>query len=219
VHRSESGHGQRLSGRVSLITCDAGRPRGRPALRRALAVLAIGVLTFVPDAAAHAPTTSIGRAVEAFRSVSVSYEPGAAVSDVEAGNFPHVLDSTTWVAFMPSSAAAELAGGPDAIAAEVARESGVQGTLVVLVGTRLGTWSNEIGGGRIAALADEARANSNGGSPAALVQSLVRSIQSEPSDRRPWAWITATIAVVGIGSLIGLRWLGLARARRQSSAP
>jgi len=86
---------------------------------------------------AHTPDTAIGRAVEAFGQVRVSYDPGAAVSDVEAGGFPQIVGSDVKVAFMPASANDEISGGPDAVAAEIAREAGLDGTLVVLVGAKL----------------------------------------------------------------------------------
>jgi hypothetical protein len=53
---------------------------------RPFAVLVVA-LVLVEGAAAHAPTTAIGRAVAAFGSVPVSYDPGAIVSDVQAANF------------------------------------------------------------------------------------------------------------------------------------
>jgi hypothetical protein len=172
------------------------------------------LLASASEASAHAPATSIGRAVAAFGSVSVSYEPGAAVSDVEAGNFPHVVGSNPKVAFMPREAASELAGGPDAIASEIAREARLNGTLIVLVGTRVGAWSNEISDGRLAELEAEARASDAGGTPAELVGSLVRSIQTESADDTPWGWLLAVIAALAIGSL-----LVLARISRRSGVP
>jgi hypothetical protein len=205
VRRSESGRRQQLPGRVSLIAKDAGRPSGRPAFGFALAALfAVAVLTCVSDAMAHAPSTSIGRAVAAFARVSVSYESGAAVSDIEAGNFPHVVGSNPKVAFMSPEAATEMQGGPDAIAAEIAREARLNGTLIVLVGTKLGAWSNELSNERLGKLVDEARANTAGGSSAETVSSLVRSVQSETADDTPWGWLIALIAVLAIGSLVVL---------------
>lgn len=206
-------HRRHLPGRISLIPRRAGRPSGRPALGVAVTVvLAVAVLVRASDAAAHAPTTSIGRAVAAFASVSVSYEPGAAVSDIEAGNFPHVVGSNPKVAFMSPEAASELAGGPDAIAAEIAREARLNGTLIVLVGTRVGTWSNEISVERLARLVAEAQAGDAGGSSAELVGSLVRSVQKESADSTPWGWLLAAIAALAIGSL-----LVLARVSRRSA--
>ena len=204
-----------LPGRVSLIARRAGRPSGRPALGLALAVVvAAALLVRASDAVAHAPTTSIGRAVAAFGSVSVSYEPGAAVSDIEAGNFPHVVGSNPKVAFMGREAASELAGGPDAIAAEIAREARLNGTLIVLVGTRVGAWSNEISDERLAKLVAEARATNTGASSAELVGSLVRSVQKESADSTPWGWLLAVIAALALVSL-----LVLARVSRRSAVP
>ena len=144
----------------------------------------------------------------------MSYEPGAAVSDIEAGNFPHVVGSNPKVAFMRREAASELAGGPDAIAGEIAREARLNGTLVVLVGTKLGAWSNEISDERLARLVAEARASNDGGTSAELVGSLVRNVQSESADSTPWGWLVAAIAALAIGSL-----LVLARVSRRSAVP
>ena len=144
----------------------------------------------------------------------MSYEPGAAVSDIEAGNFPHVVGSNPKVAFMRREAASELAGGPDAIAGEIAREARLNGTLIVLVGTRVGAWSNEISDERLAKLVSEARASNAAGSSAELVGSLVRSVQTESADSTPWGWLLAVIAALAIGSL-----LVFARVSRRSAVP
>ena len=111
---------------------------------RPLVVALLAVLTLAQSTAAHTPTTAIGRAVEAFGQVSVSYDPESVVSDVAAGGFPLIVGSNPKVAFMPAPAASEIAGGPNAVAAEIAREADLGGTLVVLV-TELGAWSNDIG--------------------------------------------------------------------------
>ncbi len=125
-------------------------------LRPVLVTILAGV-TFAASAHAHAPATAIGRAVEAFGQVPVSYEPGSIVSDVEAGGFPLAVGSNPKVAFMPAFASSELDGGPNAIAAEIAREADPDGTLVVLVGSELGAWSNDIGDERLNELVREAR--------------------------------------------------------------
>ncbi|MGH3135281.1 MAG: hypothetical protein ACRDPV_02155 [Gaiellaceae bacterium] len=170
----------------------------RPVLVALLAVLALS-----PGAHAHSPFTAIGRAVEAFGEVPVSYDNGAAVSDVEAGGFPQIVGSNTKVAFMPASATSEIVGGPDAIAAEIAREANLDGTLVVLVGTKLGAWSNDIGADRLAELVAAAQADESGTSPASVVESLVRSVQSEPVDSGlPWRWIGAILLATALGGLV-----------------
>ena len=152
--------------------------------------------------------TAIGRAVEAFGSVPVSYDQGAAVSDVEAGNFPTIVGTNPKVAFMPASASSELAGGPDAIAEEVAREAELDGTLVVLVGPRLGTWSNDIDDERLAELERLARV-AGGGSPAATVEALVRSVQAEPaSSSMPWAFLGVVLLVLAAGAFVLFHRLG-----------
>jgi hypothetical protein len=118
--------------------------------------------------------TRIGRAVEAFGQVSVSYDNGAVVSDVEAGGFPQIVGSNPKVAFMPASAAREIAGGPNAIAAEIAREADLDGTLVVLVGTELGAWSNDIGADRLAELIAAARRACRTRQPSSLLSEACR---------------------------------------------
>ena len=167
---------------------------------RQLATLAILSLVLTPEAGAHAPTTAIGRAVEAFGSVPVSYDLGAAVTDLEADRFNAFVDSNPKVAFMPASASSELAGGPDAIAEEIAREADLDGTVVVLVGTRLGAWSDDIGADRLTALIRDAQAR--GGPPVAEVESLVRSVQAEPTSETPWGWIGAGVLALAVSGLI-----------------
>ena len=72
-------------------------------MHRPLLVALLAVLTLAQVAAAHTPATAIGRAVEAFGQVSVSYDPGSVVNDVEAGGFPQIVGSNPKVAFMPAS--------------------------------------------------------------------------------------------------------------------
>jgi hypothetical protein len=203
VLRSEPGSRQQLPGRVTVVQARAGRPSGRPAfssLVRRLATLATVSLVLAAEAGAHAPATAIGRAVEAFGSVSVSYEQGAAVTDLEADRFPIIVGSNPKVAFMPASAADELAGGPNAIADEIAREAGLDGTLVVLVGPKVGAWSDEIGGDRLGELVREADAR--GGPPVSKVETLVRSVQAEPTSDTPWGWIGAGLILLAVGALV-----------------
>jgi hypothetical protein len=165
-------------------------------MARALPAALVVLLVLAAGSHAHAPTSAIGRAVEAFSQVSLSYEPGSVVSDVEAGGFPRIVGSNPKVAFMPASSSGEIAGGPDAIAAEIAREAGLEGTLVVLAGTRVGAWSNDIGGDRLAELIAQAREGKSGASPAFVVESLVRSVQAEPVDSGPpWGWIGVALLV------------------------
>jgi hypothetical protein len=147
--------------------------------------------------------------------VSVSYEPGAAVSDVEAGNFPLIVGSNPKVAFMPASASSELAGGPDAIADEIAREAGLDGTLVVLVGAKLGAWSDDIGDDRLTELVRDAEAVDTGGSPAATVEALVRTVQDEPTGGTPWGLIGAALVVLMLIVLVAYHVV----MRRQTRAP
>jgi hypothetical protein len=177
-------------------------------------LVAIGLVSLVcaAGAGAHAPTTAIGRAVVAFDSVPVSYDPGAAVTDLEADRFNLIVDSNPKVAFMPASARDEIAGGPNAIAEEIGREANLDGTLVVLVGTQLGTWSDDIGDDRLAELVREAETppaetrNAETGeaesgeakSTAQVVESLVRSIQAEPAGGTPWGWIGVGLATFAI---------------------
>lgn len=177
-----------------------------------LVALAVVSLAVVGDARAHSPFTAIGRAVEAFGSVSVSYEPGSAVSDVEAGNFPTFVGENPKVAFMPAEAATELAGGPDAIAEEIAREAELDGTLVVLVGRQVGTWSEDIGDERLAELVREARTVDAGGSPAVVAETLVRSVQAEPTSTTPWSLIIVALVVLASGALVAVHRLARRRA-------
>jgi hypothetical protein len=203
VRRSEPGRREQLPGRIALIS-------GKRAGLRAGPLLAALVVSLVlaPGALAHGPATAIGRAVDAFGSVSVSYEPGSAVSDVEAGNFSTFVGSNPKVAFMPATASSELAGGPDKIAEEIAREAKLDGTLVVLVGTSLGAWSEDIGDDRLTELVGEAR-TAGGGSPAGMVDALVRSVQAEPTGSTPWTLVALVLVVLAAGGFVGYhRWSG-----------
>ncbi|HJR94282.1 MAG TPA: DUF6676 family protein [Gaiellaceae bacterium] len=202
--RPESRRRERLPGRISLISDKRAGLRAGPLL----VGFVIAALASASGANAHGPTTAIGRAVAAFASVPVSYDPGAAVSDVEAGNFPTIVGANTKVAFMPASASSELAGGPDAIADEVAREAELDGTLVVLVGPKLGTWSDDIGDERLVELEREAQV-AGGGSPAATVEALVRGVQAEPADSStPWALLGIVLLVAAAGAVVLLHRLG-----------
>jgi len=129
--------------------------------------------------------------------------PGAVVSDVEAGGVPLIVSSNPNVAFMPAAASSEIAGGSNAVAAEIAREADLDGTLVVLVGAELGAWSDDIGEDRLAVLVNDARTGKSGTSPAVLVESLVRSVQAEPVDSgAPWGWIGVGLAVAAGAALV-----------------
>jgi hypothetical protein len=169
---------------------------------RFLGLLAVAAALLQGTADAHSPTTAIGRAVTAFGALSVSYDPESVVSDVEAGGFPQIVGSDPKVAFLPASANQEIRGGPNAVADEIAREAGLEGTLIVLVGNRLGAWSEDIGEDRLAELVGEAPRT---GSRAAAVESLVHAVQSEPKDwDPPWGWIAAGMLVVALGGLVAL---------------
>ncbi len=172
-------------------------------MRLRLVLVGMLALATVGEAGAHSPATAIGRAVEAFGVLTVSYDPESVVSDVEAGGFPQIVGSDPKVAFLPASANSEIRGGPNAVASEIAREAGLDGTLVVLVGHRLGAWSEDIGQVRLAELVADAGATPEASSPAAAVDSLVRSVQAEPKGwDPPWGWIAAAMLVVAVGALV-----------------
>lgn len=181
-------------------------------MRKLVLAALFAVLAVTGVGNAHPPTTAIGRAVEAFKSVSVSYEPGSIVTDVEAGNFPAIVGSNPKVAFMPASARSEIGGGADAIAEEIAREARLDGTLVVLVGTEVGAWSNDIGDDRLAQLVANTRTSDPGTSEASLVASLARSVQAEPvGNGVPWGWIGVVLLALALGALVAFDRLGQAK--------
>ena len=152
------------------------------------------------EASAHAPTTAIGRAVEAFGSVSVSYDPGAAVTDLEADRFNLIVDSSPKVAFMPASASSELAGGPNVIAEEIAREADS-------TGRSSSSWARGWVRGATtsttivwpSSLATRGR---GAGRSSSTVETLVRSVQAEPTSETPWGWIGAGLLVLAVAVLI-----------------
>src|SRR3990170_3368831 len=114
-----------------------------------------------------------GRAVEALSQVPVSYAPAASVSELEGDGFlrlPGVGEGIV-VAAMPAAALREIGGGPSAVARETAREAGVDGTIVVLAGQRLGAWSEDVPAARLAVLVRAAERT--GDHPAVRVADLV----------------------------------------------
>jgi hypothetical protein len=164
----------------------------------------------VAAAAAHPPGTTIGRAALALREVPVTYEPGALVSELEAEGLLRLADDRVRVALLPAAVLGDLpGGGASAVAAEIARDAALDGTLVVLTGGQLGAWSSEIKAGRLAALVRNVEATAGNASRAAAVEMLVRHVKAEPKPRRPpWTLIT----VVGsIALLVALFALGRAR--------
>jgi hypothetical protein len=184
-------------------------------MRLRLAVL-LGALVLAPSAHPHVPGTAIGQAVLALRDVPVSYENGAAVSELEGDAFLRLpgVGHGVYVAAMPAAALREQEGGPDRIAREIAREAGLHGTLVVLAGQRLGAWSDEISRRRLDMLVASAT-----GTPAARLAALVASINAEPKhdSATPWAVIltAAAIALVaaGLASFVLRRRRGPASSR------
>lgn len=162
---------------------------------RRLALSVVVVLTLPAAASAHAPTTAIGRAVEALSQVDVSYDPGAAVSDVEAAGFGALAGDGIAVAMLPPSALSEITGGPQAVAAEIAREAQLDGTLVALVGTRLTAVGQRVPPDRLDELVREASAEP--GSPAVRLERLTRAVRAEQpdtADGTPWGWVAGVAA-------------------------
>jgi hypothetical protein len=179
---------------------------------RAVLVAAVLAGAICGPAAAHAPTTAIGRAVEALRQVNVSYDPAASVTEVEAGSFDLIAGDRVFVALLPAAALNEINGGPKSVAAEIAREARLRGTLVVLVGSRLTATSDDIDQARLAQLVSASKAASR--SPAAQAQALVRAVRAEPGSDDgglPWGWIAgvATLLLLVAGAV-------LARSRARS---
>jgi hypothetical protein len=181
---------------------------------RRLALAVVVVLALPPAASAHAPTTAIGRAVEALSQVDVSYDPGAAMSDVEAAGFGTLAGDGIAVAMLPTSALSEITGGPQAVASEVAREAQLDGRLVALVGTRLAAVSEHVPPERLDELVREASAEP--GSPAVRLERLTRAVRAEQRDTgdgTPWGWVAGVAA--------GLLLVGavLARSRIREATP
>ena len=161
------------------------------------ALVCVLAFVFAAPVAAHVPGTAIGQAVQVLRAVPVSYENGAAVSELEAdafGRLPGVGEGIA-VAALPYTALQEVTGGSNSVAKEVAQEAGLHGTLVVLAGGHLGAWSDEISPARLQGLVRQAR-----------VAALVASIQAEPrpsGQDSPWTTILIMLALLcAVGTLL-----------------
>jgi hypothetical protein len=110
------------------------------------------------------------------------------MSDVEAAGFDTLAGDGVAVAILPAAARSEFRGGPQAVAAEIAREAGLDGTLVALVGTRLAAVSKRVPPQRLDQLVHEASAEP--GSPAVQLERLTRAVRAEQPDTAmgaPWA--------------------------------
>jgi hypothetical protein len=171
---------------------------------RLLALAVAGVLMLPAAASAHSPATAIGRAVEALSQVDVSYDPGAAVSDVEAAGFGALAGDGIAVALLPASALSEISGGRQAVVDEIAREAALDGTLVALVGTRLAAVSNDLPPQRLDELVSEA--SSAPGPPASRLESLTRAVRTEQPDRggdNEWGWVAGiATAILLVGAVV-----------------
>jgi hypothetical protein len=146
----------------------------------------------------------------------VSYENGAAVSELEGDAFLRLpgVGHGVYVAAISAAALREQEGGPDRIAREIAREAGLHGTLVVLAGQRLGAWSDEISRRRLDMLVASAT-----GTPAARVAALVASVDAEPKHDGggpPWAVLVTATAIALVAA--GLATLVLRRRRGPASS-
>jgi hypothetical protein len=177
---------------------------------RLLLFAVAAALAWPAAASPHAPATAIGRAVEALSQVDVSYDPGAAVSDVEAAGFGALAGDGIAVAMLPASALSEITGGPQAVAAEVAREAQVDGTLVALVGTRLAAVSERVPRGRLDELARTAEGTQ--GTPAVRLEAFVRAVRAEQPTARagaPWGVIAAVASVLLLAAAAVLVRIGM----------
>jgi hypothetical protein len=114
---------------------------------------------------------------------------------VEAAGFGALASEGIAIAMLPASALSEITGGPQAVAAEVAREAHLDGTLVALVGTRLTAVSQRVPPERLDELVREASTES--GSPAVRLERLTRAVRAEQPDAgdgTPWGWVASVAA-------------------------
>jgi hypothetical protein len=178
-------------------------------VRRLLLLLVFGLAAVAP-AFAHAPGTTIGRATEALGAGTVSYDPGAALSELDAGALERRLQAThaIAVALVPATALSEVAGGPNGVAAEIARESRVHGTLIVLAGRQLGAWSDAVGPDRVGELIRAAHGNGEAGGLQTVLDLIGRVEAEVPTQTGdgsgfvPW-WavvVVAGLATVALGT-------------------
>jgi hypothetical protein len=190
-------------------------------IRRLLVALLV-CAAFPGGVGAHPPGTAIGRAVTGLQQGPVTYDSGAAIGEQEADGLLRVVcpDPRVRVALMPAEALTELpAGGGSAaaVAAEVAREADVGGTIVVLAGRRLGVWSEDISPERTGVLVQEAEQAYPAGPLSLRVTELVGRLRAEPVDAgTPWGVIAAVVSIVAIAALAGLH-VGLRRRSTSTS--
>jgi hypothetical protein len=189
-------------------------------VRRLLLLLVLG-LTTAAHAFAHAPGTAIGRATEALGAGSVSYDPGASLSELDAQAVERRLQASHGiaVALMPATALTEVPGGPDSVAAEIARESGVHGTVIVLAGRQLGAWSDAVGPGRIDELVRATSANGQGAVLQAVLDLIGRVEAEQPAQTHDGSFSVPSWAVaIAAGLLIVALATGVMRFRSRSSS-
>jgi len=190
-------------------------------VRRLFLLLVFGLATVAP-ASAHAPGTAIGRAAEALGAGQISYDPGAALSELDVEAVERRLQAThaIAVALMPATALTEVPGGPNGVAAEIARESREHGTLIVLAGRQLGAWSDTVGPDRVDELIRAAQGNGGDGGLRTVLDLIGRVEAQLPTETNdgsgfvPW-WAVAVAVGLAIVALV----TGVLRFRSRPSSP
>ena len=159
-------------------------------------------MALAAPASAHTPGTAIGQAVLALGEVPVSYTNGAVVSELEADAFGRLpgVGEDIYVAALPASVLREQPGGPSAVAGEIAREAILHGTVVVVAGTKLGAWSDQIPENRLERLVRIAA--SGRGDPATRAGALVLAVDAEPtSSGGGRLWLVAAPSALLVAAL------------------
>jgi hypothetical protein len=177
------------------------------AVRRGLLVVLAVAAVAAPSADAHPPGPALGVAIEALRTVQVSYNTESGFTELEADAVDRRLVDSRDVTVALVAPAALLLAGPAATAREVASHVGRDGAYVVASGRQLGAWSTDIDAAEVDALVSQTRSAMTGQPPSVTVLALVDRLaarERELADDRAPAWLWPTVAVLGLVALLAL---------------
>jgi hypothetical protein len=185
---------------------------------RALALLVsvAAVSAWASTAAAHPPGPALGVAIEALRTVPVSYNTESGFTELEADAVQRRLAGSDEVAVALVAPSAILVGGAEATARDVAAHLGDGRVYVVASGTRLGAWAGEDDADEVRALVAGVRGEPAGLAVADLAGQLAERERRQAADDPP-AWLWPAVAAGSI--LVLLLGAVVLRSRRAAREP